>query len=516
MPGRRSSPTRRPRERLERAAAALTAHGFTVEILDDAAAARARIQDLIPAGASVFTGASETLRLSGIDADINASGRYDAIRPRVLAMDRATEADDIRRLLASPDVAVGSVHAVTETGSLVIASGSGSQLPGYAGGAARAIWIVGAQKIVPDLEHRAAPRRGALPAAGKRPHPAAYGSPSAINRLLVLNAEPHPGAAPCCCSARRSGSEPAGPGPARIWQAGGTMTISISALELVASGSWQPPELGRLGEWQLRAAEGFTGRANSALAVGDPGVPLEQAIDLVTAWYTARGLPPTLAVPYLLGDPGGSELNRLLDARGWSTRSGPAVVMTAEPGAVPAPNGAGTGRVLIAAEPDDRWMSLYHYRGMDLPPIARTMLLSAPWQAFGLGPRGRPDDRGGPGGGGGRLGRVHRGRGQPGSPAAGPGHPAHLGAGRARRRPGPGRLLAAGRGAQHRCPRAVPAHRVHRPPRLPLPDRPAALTRAASATSTACPCASIRRRWEWHTNAPSAWICSCTRRSGSR
>ena len=80
------------------------------------------------------------------------------------------------------------------------------------------------------------------------------------------------------------------------------MTISISALELVASGSWQPPELGRLGEWQLRAAEGFTGRANSALAVGDPGVPLEQAIDLVTAWYTARGLPPTLAVPYLLGD----------------------------------------------------------------------------------------------------------------------------------------------------------------------------------------------------------------------
>ena len=77
-------------ERLERAAAALTAHGFTVEILDDAAAARARIKDLIPEGASVFTGASETLRLSGIEADINASGRYDAIRPRVLAMDRAT------------------------------------------------------------------------------------------------------------------------------------------------------------------------------------------------------------------------------------------------------------------------------------------------------------------------------------------------------------------------------------------------------------------------------------------
>ena len=182
-----------PAQRLERAAAALTAHGFTVEILDDAAAARTRIKDLIPEGASVFTGASETLRLSGIDEDINTSGRYEAVKPRVLAMDRATDADDIRRLLASPDVVVGSVAAVTETGSLVVASASGSQLPGYAGGAARAIWIVGAQKVVPDLS--TALRRvedHCLPLESARAQ-AVYGQPSAINRLLILNAEPHPG-----------------------------------------------------------------------------------------------------------------------------------------------------------------------------------------------------------------------------------------------------------------------------------------------------------------------------------
>jgi hypothetical protein len=183
-----------PAQRLERAAAALTAHGFAVEILD-AAAARTRVVDLIPAGASVFTGASETLRLSGIDADINASGRYEAVRPRALAMDRVTEADAFRRLLASPDVVVGSVAAVTETGSLVAASGSGSQLPAYAGGAARAIWIVGAQKVVPDLS--AALRRveeHALPLESARTQ-AAYGVPSAINRVLILNAEPRPGRA---------------------------------------------------------------------------------------------------------------------------------------------------------------------------------------------------------------------------------------------------------------------------------------------------------------------------------
>jgi hypothetical protein len=77
-------------ERLDRAAIALTAHGFTVEILDDAAAARTRIKDLIPEGASVFTTASERLRLSGIDEDINTSGRYQAVKPRVLATDRVT------------------------------------------------------------------------------------------------------------------------------------------------------------------------------------------------------------------------------------------------------------------------------------------------------------------------------------------------------------------------------------------------------------------------------------------
>ena len=184
-----------PAQRLERAAEALTAHGFAVEILDDAAAARARVRDLIPEGASVFTAASETLRLSGIDEDINASGRYEAVKPRVLAMDRVAAADDFRRLLASPDVVIGSVAALTETGSLVAASGSGSQLPAYSGGAGRAIWIVGAQKVVPDLG--TALRRvedHALPLESARTQ-AAYGWPSAVSRLLVLNAEPRPGRA---------------------------------------------------------------------------------------------------------------------------------------------------------------------------------------------------------------------------------------------------------------------------------------------------------------------------------
>jgi len=182
-----------PAERLERAAAALTAHGFAVEILDDAAAARARVKELIPEGASVYTSASETTRLSGIREDINDSGRYQAVGPRVMAMNRETEFDDIRRLIASPDFVVGSVAALTETGSIVVASASGSQLPAYTGGAGHAIWIVGAQKVVPDLS--TALRRAeehCLPLESERAQ-AVYGVPSAINRLLIMHAEAHPG-----------------------------------------------------------------------------------------------------------------------------------------------------------------------------------------------------------------------------------------------------------------------------------------------------------------------------------
>ncbi|HXB48469.1 MAG TPA: LUD domain-containing protein [Streptosporangiaceae bacterium] len=179
--------------RLERAAAALTANNFAVEILDDAAAARTRIKDLIPEGASVFTGASETLRLSGIEGDISNSGRYDALRSRGKTMDRATQRDEIWRLMSTPDVIVGSVAAVTETGSLVVASASGSQLPGYAGAAARVVWVVGAQKVVPDLP--AALRRiedHCLPLENDRAMKV-YGRPSALNRVLILNAEPEAG-----------------------------------------------------------------------------------------------------------------------------------------------------------------------------------------------------------------------------------------------------------------------------------------------------------------------------------
>jgi N-acetylglutamate synthase len=161
------------------------------------------------------------------------------------------------------------------------------------------------------------------------------------------------------------------------------VAISIPDLELVAAGSWQATEQARIGGWMLRAAGGFTGRANSALAVGDPGLPLGEAVDEVGRWYRARGLPPMIAVPFPVGAPGASELDRLLTERGWPLRSVAASVMTAPASVVARSADGATVTVDIDPEPDDGWMSLYHYRGQELPPIARTLLLSAPWQAFG-------------------------------------------------------------------------------------------------------------------------------------
>jgi acyl-CoA hydrolase len=180
-------------DQIERTARALAAHAFSVEVLDDAHAARVRVAALLPDGAAVYTAASETLRLSGIESDINDSDRFDAIKPRVWALDRNTRVDEIRRLRAAPDFVVGSVSAVTEDGSLIAVSATGSQLPAYAGGASKVILVVGAQKVAPDLA--TALQRietYAYPLEDARAR-AAYGQPSAINKLLIINAEPLPG-----------------------------------------------------------------------------------------------------------------------------------------------------------------------------------------------------------------------------------------------------------------------------------------------------------------------------------
>ena len=163
----------------------------------------------------------------------------------------------------------------------------------------------------------------------------------------------------------------------------GGMAISISDLEEAAADGWRGTEEDRLGGWRLRAAGGFTGRANSALAVGDPGLPLPAAAAAVHGWYAARGLPTMISVPYPCGRPEDTAVDRFLAGAGWTVRSGAATVMTAPTRAIARTTPPGQMPVTFAAEPDEAWLARYHYRGQPgLPPDARQVLQSAPWQAF--------------------------------------------------------------------------------------------------------------------------------------
>jgi hypothetical protein len=139
-------------DRLEHVAEALRSHNITAVVVDRGAEARDVVLGLIPVGAEVHSGKSKTLEDVGLYAEIVESGRYDAIRPRMFAMDRATQGREIRKLVAAPDFMLGSVAAVTDDGTLVAASATGSQLASYAAGAGRLILVVGSQKLVPDLD----------------------------------------------------------------------------------------------------------------------------------------------------------------------------------------------------------------------------------------------------------------------------------------------------------------------------------------------------------------------------
>jgi len=130
---------------------ALEEHGYSVEVVDSLDAARQAVLARIPAGASVMTNTSVTLQETGIADEINDSGRYESARNKMFALDFATQAQEMKAIGGQPDYALGSVHAITRDGTLVIASASGSQLASYAWGAANVIFVVGAQKLVPTL-----------------------------------------------------------------------------------------------------------------------------------------------------------------------------------------------------------------------------------------------------------------------------------------------------------------------------------------------------------------------------
>ncbi|HEX7544973.1 MAG TPA: LUD domain-containing protein [Candidatus Limnocylindrales bacterium] len=139
-------------DRIERVAEALRSHNIETIVVDFGEDARKVVLGMIPEGAEVHSGKSKTLEDVGLFGELVESGHYDALRPRYFAMDRKTQGREIRKLIAAPDYMLGSVAAVTEDGTLVAASATGSQLGAYVSGAGRLILVVGSQKIVSGLD----------------------------------------------------------------------------------------------------------------------------------------------------------------------------------------------------------------------------------------------------------------------------------------------------------------------------------------------------------------------------
>ncbi len=168
---------------------ALEEHGFSVEIVDDPDATREAVLARIPHGSSVMTNTSVTLAEAGIADAINDDGPYESARNAMFALDFATQAQEMKAIGGQPDYALGSVHAVTRDGTLVIASASGSQLASYAWGAANVIFVVGAQKLVPTLEaaHQRIYQHSLKLEDGRAV--AAYGQHSQVGKILEIHQE---------------------------------------------------------------------------------------------------------------------------------------------------------------------------------------------------------------------------------------------------------------------------------------------------------------------------------------
>ena len=178
--------------KIERTSKALEANGIQTLIAENGAEAKRMFFELVPQGAEIFLGASVTLDQIGIREEVDKSGRFDALRPKMFAINRETQGREIRKMISAPDYAAGSIHAVTEDGHVLFASNTGSQLGPYASGAGKVIWVVGAQKIVKDLNEGFRRIEEYVLPLEQQHMQELYKVSSAINKVLIFNREIRP------------------------------------------------------------------------------------------------------------------------------------------------------------------------------------------------------------------------------------------------------------------------------------------------------------------------------------
>ena len=172
---------------------ALEGNGIKALVAENGNEAKKKVLSILPEGAEVFTMTSQTAEGISLAKTINESKKYNSVRNRLMAMDRNTQNREMAKLGATPEFVIGSVHAVTEDGQLLIASASGSQLPAEAYSAGKVVFLVGTQKIVKDLQEGLKRiYEYSYPLEDERAQKA-YGMRSGVNKILIINKEMTPG-----------------------------------------------------------------------------------------------------------------------------------------------------------------------------------------------------------------------------------------------------------------------------------------------------------------------------------
>lgn len=178
---------------IAKTAKALQANNINTHIAQNESEAKKLVLDLIPEGAEVMTMSSVTLETLGLTEEINDSGKYDSVKKKLNSLDRETQGLEMKKIGSAPKYALGSVHAVTQDGSVLIASNTGSQLSGYVYGAQHVIWVVGTQKIVENLNQGMERLNSYVVPLEDKHMQKLYGVGTNVSKLLIFNKETVPG-----------------------------------------------------------------------------------------------------------------------------------------------------------------------------------------------------------------------------------------------------------------------------------------------------------------------------------
>lgn len=180
------------KESIDRTINALRENGMEAFVVENKEEAKKKVLSLIPEKSEVMTMTSMTLQETGIDEEINKSGKFNAVRDKLYSMNPETQKQEMNKLGAAPEFVLGSIHALTEDGKLIITSATGSQIPAYVYAAGKVIFVAGSQKIVENVEEGMKRiYEYVFPLEDERAREA-YGVGSGVNKLLIINKEAQP------------------------------------------------------------------------------------------------------------------------------------------------------------------------------------------------------------------------------------------------------------------------------------------------------------------------------------